>query len=68
MRGRKLVFDELLAKVKERAAKEEKRRKRARDDFIDLLRDSRAMTVDSSWDDIRPSLESAPEYKAVRLS
>lgn len=62
---RKLVFDEMLAKAKERAAKEEKRRKRARDDFNDLLRDTRSVVLDSSWDDIRPSLESAPEYKAV---
>ncbi|KAK9903919.1 hypothetical protein WJX75_000518 [Coccomyxa subellipsoidea] len=63
--NRKLVFDELLAKAKERAAKEEKRRKRARDDFNDLLRDTRSVVLDSSWDDIRPSLESAPEYKAI---
>lgn len=57
----------MLAKAKEREAKEEKRRRRARDDFTELLRDSRDLTVESVWDDVKPSLESAPEYKAVGL-
>ncbi len=62
---RKLVFDELLDKAKDKAAKEEKRRKRAREDFTALLRETRAVNFDSSWEDIKPSLESASEYKAV---
>ncbi|BDA45679.1 probable pre-mRNA-processing protein 40A [Coccomyxa sp. Obi] len=63
--NRKLVFDELLDKAKDKAAKEEKRRKRAREDFTALLRETRAMNMDSSWEDVKPSLESAPEYKAI---
>lgn len=62
---RKLVYDELYAKVKEKAAKEEKRRKRAREDFMGLLKDMRDINMDTSWEVAKPLLEAEAEYKAV---
>jgi hypothetical protein len=63
---RKLVFDELLARAKDKVAKEEKRRKRAREDFTDLLRDVRDIHADTTWEEAQPLLERMAEYKAVR--
>ena len=62
---RKLVFDETVARLKERAAKEEKRRRHAREDFTALLKDSRDIKPDTTWEDAQPLLEKHPEYKAV---
>ena len=62
---RKLVFDETVARQKERAAKEEKRRRHAREDFTALLKDSREIKPDTTWEDAQPLLEKHPEYKAV---
>ncbi len=57
----------MLARVKEKTAKEEKRRKRAREDFTDLLRDLRDIHMDTAWEDAKPLLEKAPEYKVVSV-
>ena len=62
---RKLVFDETVARLKERAAKEEKRWRHAREDFTALLKDSRDIKPDTTWEDAQPLLEKHPEYKAV---
>ena len=62
---RKLVFDETVARLKERVAKEEKRRRHAREDFTALLKDSRDLKPDTTWEAAQPLLEKHPEYKAV---
>ena len=62
---RRLVWEELVGRAKERAAKEEKRRKRARDDFMALLEDTRGVKAGTTWDEAQPLLERMPEYKAV---
>ena len=54
-----------MARLKERAAKEEKRRRHAREDFTALLKDSREIKPDTTWEDAQPLLEKHPEYKAV---
>ena len=54
-----------MARLKERAAKEEKRRRRAREDFTALLKDTRDIRPDTAWDAAQPLLEKHPEYKAV---
>lgn len=59
------MFDEMLARVKEKVAKEEKRKRRAREDFTALLKESRDIKLDMSWEDAQPLLEKQPEYKAV---
>ena len=63
---RQLVFEELLGRAKERAAKEEKRAKRARDDFAAMLRGAKDLDPDAPWEDAKAALAREPEYKAVR--
>jgi hypothetical protein len=60
------VFDELHARAREEAAREEKRRKRARDAFGALLREQREVTTATPWDAVRPRVADAPEFAAVR--
>ena len=38
---------------------------RAREDFTALLKDSRDIKPDTTWEDAQPLLEKHPEYKAV---
>ena len=64
---RKLYFEELVGRLKEKEATEEKKRKRAREDFQELLRDMRSLKHDTTWAEAKAVLEKEPEYKAVRL-
>ncbi len=64
--ARRLVFDELQGRAKEKLAKEEKQRKRAKQEFASLLRDSKTIRYDTTWDAALAELEKAPEFKAVR--
>ena len=64
---RKLFFDEEIGKLKEKAAKEERRKKKLREDFQHLLRDTRRIKHDVTWAEAIPILEKEPEYKAVSL-
>ena len=59
------MFDELLARLKDKVAKEEKRKRRKREDFTALLKDSRDIKLDMSWEDAQLLLEKQPEYKGV---
>lgn len=65
---RQLFFDEEIGKLKEKAAKEEKRQRRMRDEFHILLKDTRKIRHDTTWADAKLLLEKEPEYKAVRHS
>ncbi|KAG0003344.1 PRP40 pre-mRNA processing factor 40 [Entomortierella chlamydospora] len=66
----KLIFEQLLAKAAHHA-KEEKRRqeklaRKKAESFRFMLKSlSPAVTVESSWDDIKPRAESTPEYAAI---
>ena len=62
---RQLVYEELVGRAKEKAAKEEKRRKRAKEDFQLLLRDTRDIEHTSTWEEWQPKLEREPEAKLV---
>ena len=62
---RELFFEEQLGKAKDKAARDEKKRSLARDDFVRLLRHSRSIRADSSWEDVKQELESEPSFKAV---
>ncbi|KAL7227445.1 hypothetical protein ACSBR1_022322 [Camellia fascicularis] len=57
----KLVFDELLERVKEKEEKEAKRRKRLADDFYDLLCNSKDLTASSKWEDCKQLVEDRQE-------
>ena len=60
------MFEELLERAKERAAKEERRAKRAAEDFTALLRSAKDLDPDAPWEDTKASLAKEPEYKAAR--
>jgi hypothetical protein len=62
---RRLYFEEEVGKLKEKAAKEEKRKRRAKEDFISLLKETRRLKHDTPWSDAKTILEKDPEYKAV---
>ncbi|XP_071701687.1 pre-mRNA-processing protein 40A-like isoform X2 [Rutidosis leptorrhynchoides] len=53
----KIVFDELLEKVRERDEKEAKRRKHIGDDFYTALTTSKDITSSSRWEDFKPIFE-----------
>ena len=63
---RQIFFDEELGKAKEKLAKEEKRKRRAREEFQHLLRDTRRIKHDTTWADAKALLDKEPEYKSVR--
>ena len=66
MARRQVFFDEESGKAKEKVAKEEKRKRRAREDFQHLLRDTRRIKHDTTWADAKVELDKEPEYKSVR--
>ncbi|KAL2561790.1 hypothetical protein GLYMA_20G135800v4 [Glycine max] len=61
----KLVFDELLERVKEKEEKEAKKRKRLADDFFHLLHSTKDFTVSSKWEDCRPLVEDSQEFRSI---
>ena len=63
---RRLVFEELLGRAKEKAAKDERRAKRAAEDFAALLRAAKDLDPEAPWEDAKALLAKEPEYKAVR--
>ncbi|XP_034227000.1 pre-mRNA-processing protein 40A-like isoform X1 [Prunus dulcis] len=61
----KLVFDELLERVKEKEEKEAKKRKRLADDFSHLLSSIKEITPSSKWEDYKSLLEGSQECSAI---
>lgn len=61
------MFGDFVERAKEKAAKDEKQRKRVKADFFELLEDSKFIKYDTTWEDARPDLEREPEFKAVSL-
>ena len=62
---RQLFYQELVGKAKERAAREEAKKAEARDEFTRLLRHTKSLKLDSTWEDIKPDLETHSAYKDV---
>lgn len=60
----KLVFEELLERVKEKEEKEAKKRQRLAEDFTKLLR-SKEIIASSNWEDCKPLLEDSQEYRSI---
>lgn len=54
-----------MGKAKERAAREEAKKAEARDEFTRLLRHTKSLKLDSTWEDIKPDLETHSAYKDV---
>ncbi|KAG2401372.1 Pre-mRNA-processing protein [Vigna angularis] len=61
----KLVFEELLERVKEKEEKEAKKRKRLADDFFHLLYSIKDITVSSNWEDSIPLVEDSQEFRSI---
>ncbi|OMO63416.1 hypothetical protein COLO4_32485 [Corchorus olitorius] len=64
----KLIFEELLERVKEKEEKEAKKRKRFADDFFDLLRSIKVrqeITSSSTWEDCKYLFESSQEFSSI---
>ena len=64
--SRRLVFDELLGRAAERAAKEKKRAARAAEAFTSLLRATKAITAGMPWAEAHVLVASDRDYQAVR--
>ncbi|XP_007042685.2 PREDICTED: pre-mRNA-processing protein 40A [Theobroma cacao] len=64
----KLVFEELLQRVREKEEKEAKKRKHLADDFYDLLRsikEDEKITSSSTWEDCKYHFESSQEFSSI---
>ncbi|KAJ7967603.1 pre-mRNA-processing protein 40A-like [Quillaja saponaria] len=61
----KLVFDELLERVREKEEKEAKKRKRVVDDFFHLLSSTKEITVSSKWEGCGPLFEDSQEFRSI---
>ncbi|XP_077253317.1 pre-mRNA-processing protein 40A isoform X2 [Tasmannia lanceolata] len=61
----KLVFDELLERLKEKEEKEAKKRQRLADDFSDLLYSIKEITASSRWEDCKQLFEDSQEYRSI---
>lgn len=61
----KLVFEDLLDRAKEKEEKEAKKKKRLVDDFNEVLRTEKSLTVSSKWEDCKLLLENATEFRAL---
>ncbi|PIA57043.1 hypothetical protein AQUCO_00600043v1 [Aquilegia coerulea] len=61
----KLVYDELLERIKEKEEKEAKKRQRLADDFTDLLYSIKEITASSIWEDSRQYFEDSQEYRSI---
>ncbi|KAL3141198.1 hypothetical protein ABBQ38_003538 [Trebouxia sp. C0009 RCD-2024] len=62
---RQLFYQELVGKAKERAAREEAKKAEARDEFTRLLRHTKSLKLDSTWEDIKPDLETHAAFKDI---
>lgn len=63
--NKRLVFDELVGKAAERAAKEAKRAARAAEAFTALLRETKAITAEMPWEEAHVLIASDRDYQAV---
>ncbi|XP_064973530.1 pre-mRNA-processing protein 40A-like isoform X1 [Musa acuminata AAA Group] len=61
----KLVFDELLERVREKEDKDAKKRQRLADNFSDLLYSIKEITAFSNWEQCRSLFEDSQEYRSI---
>lgn len=62
---RQLFYQELVGKAKDRAAREEAKKAEARDEFTRLLRHTKSLKLESTWEEIKPDLRTHSAYKDV---
>ncbi|KAK6945962.1 FF domain [Dillenia turbinata] len=61
----KLIFDELIERVKEKEEKEAKKCRRLADNFLDLLSSMKEITTTSKWESCAPLLEDKQEFRSI---
>ncbi|KAJ4953294.1 hypothetical protein NE237_030126 [Protea cynaroides] len=61
----KLIFEELIARIKEKEEKEAKKRQLLADDFTDLLHSIKEITASSKWEESQSLFEDSQEYRAI---
>ncbi|GKV20029.1 hypothetical protein SLEP1_g30209 [Rubroshorea leprosula] len=61
----KLIYEDLLERVKEKEEKEAKKRQRLADDFTKLLHTFKEITASSNWEDCKLLFEESQEYRLI---
>ncbi|XP_068669590.1 pre-mRNA-processing protein 40A-like [Aristolochia californica] len=61
----KLVYNEMLERLKEKEDKEAKKRQRLVDDFSDLLHTIKEITASSTWEESKGLFEDTQEYRSI---
>ncbi|KAG9451749.1 hypothetical protein H6P81_004653 [Aristolochia fimbriata] len=61
----KLVYDEMLERLKEKEEKEAKKRQRLVDEFSDLLHSIKDITASSTWEESKGLFEDTQEYRSI---
>ncbi|XP_042506427.1 pre-mRNA-processing protein 40A-like isoform X2 [Macadamia integrifolia] len=61
----KLVYEELIERIKEKEEKEAKKRQHLADDFTDILHSIKEITASSKWEDSKSLFEDSQEYRAI---
>ncbi|KAJ4965047.1 hypothetical protein NE237_016896 [Protea cynaroides] len=61
----KLIYEELIERIKEKEEKEAKKRQRLADDFSELLHSIKEITASSKWEDSKSHFEETKEYRAI---
>lgn len=62
---KELFVKEQIQRAKEKEAKEVRRRKAAQEAFAAMLKKSRAVTAESTWEGVKETFAGEPEFKAV---
>uniref|UniRef100_A0A1D1XH56 Pre-mRNA-processing factor 40 A n=1 Tax=Anthurium amnicola TaxID=1678845 RepID=A0A1D1XH56_9ARAE len=61
----KLVFDELMERLREKEEKEAKKRQRLADNFSDLFYSIKEITASSRWEECKSLFEESQEYRSL---
>ncbi|CAN6445562.1 unnamed protein product [Victoria cruziana] len=61
----KIVFEDLLERLKEKEEKEARKRQKLADDFTDLLHSVKEITASSKWEDCKSLLEDCQQFRSI---
>jgi pre-mRNA-processing factor 40 len=59
----KLIYDDLVGRVKEKEEKEARKLQRLAEEFTNLLHTFKEITVASNWEDSKQLVEESQEYR-----
>uniref|UniRef100_A0A1J3DVY8 Pre-mRNA-processing protein 40A n=1 Tax=Noccaea caerulescens TaxID=107243 RepID=A0A1J3DVY8_NOCCA len=61
----KLVYDDLVGRMKEKEEKEARKLQRLAEEFTDLLRTLKEISAASNWEDVKQLVEESQEYRSI---